>query len=400
MEVLRPGRVTAASAGPPPVAHTVAAAALSTVLGALPVFLLSGLAVLVRQDVALGELQLGLAVSTFFAVAAVSAVPAGRAVERLGARRATGAAALGSALALATMAAAHSYPVLLAGLALAGVANALAQIASNEALARVVPRARQGFAFGVKQAAVPAATVLAGLSLPLLGLTLGWRAAFVGAASSAVAYAAVVRRGIPAGRAAPAGRSRPSGSAPRGPLAVLAVAAGLGAGAAGALSAFLVVSAVGAGVPPARAGLLLAAGSMLSVFVRLIVGRRADAREGGHLQDVAAMLAVGSLGMGLLATGSTVLLLPGAVVAFALGWGWPGLLNFAVVRLHPAAPAAATSITQAGVFAGGALGPLAFGVLVVTWSYAAAWSVAGVALVTAAVLMRLGRGLLATAQPG
>jgi len=300
---------------------------------------------------------------------------------------------------MAAMAAARSLPVLLGGLALAGVANALAQIASNEALARVVPRARQGLAFGVKQAAVPAATVLAGLSLPLLGLTLGWRAAFVGAAFTAVLYAVVVSRGTPDTPVDnPGRRGRPPGSAPRGPLLVLALAAALGSGAAGALGAFLVVSAVGAGETPARAGLLLAAGSTLSVLVRLLVGWQADARDGRHLQVVAALLAGGSLGMALLATGSRVLLLPGAVLAFALGWGWPGLLNFAVVRSHPAAPAAATSITQSGVFAGGALGPLAFGALVVTFSYAVAWSVAGFALVAAAVLMRLGRGLLVSQQ--
>ena len=38
-------------------------------------------------------------------------------------------------------------------------------------------------------------------------------------------------------------------------------------------------------------------------------------------------------------------------------------MNFAVVRLHPQAPAAATSITQTGVYAGGCLGPLALGAL-------------------------------------
>ena len=53
----------------------------------------------------------------------------------------------------------------------------------------------------------------------------------------------------------------------------------------------------------------------------------------------------------------------GVVLGFGLGWAWPGLMNFAVVRLHPQAPAAATSITQTGVYAGGCLGPLALGAL-------------------------------------
>ena len=79
------------------------------------------------------------------------------------------------------------------------------------------------------------------------------------------------------------------------------------------------------------------------------------------------------------------------MLAFALGWGWPGLLNLAVVRLHPAAAAAATSVTQAGVFTGGALGPVVFGLLVQTWSYGVAWSAAAAALLLAALLVRLFR---------
>ena len=59
----------------------------------------------------------------------------------------------------------------------------------------------------------------------------------------------------------------------------------------------------------------------------------------------------------------TAALVVGVVLGFGLGWAWPGLMNFAVVRLHPQAPAAATSITQTGVYAGGCLGPLSLGSL-------------------------------------
>ena len=65
----------------------------------------------------------------------------------------------------------------------------------------------------------------------------------------------------------------------------------------------------------------------------------------------------------LLAVAGPVPLVAGVVLGFGLGWAWPGLMNFAVVRLHPQAPAAATSITQTGVYAGGCLGPLGLGAL-------------------------------------
>lgn len=106
------------------------------------------------------------------------------------------------------------------------------------------------------------------------------------------------------------------------------------------------------------------------------------------------MLATGALGMAVLASSSVPLLVPGTVLAFGLGWSWPGLLTFAVVRLNPTAPAVATSITQTGVFAGGAVGPLLFGLLVLVSSYRVAWSAAALALLVAAVLMLVGRQML------
>ena len=42
-----------------------------------------------------------------------------------------------------------------------------------------VPAGRQGLSFGVKQAAIPVSTLLAGAAVPTVALTLGWRWAFV-----------------------------------------------------------------------------------------------------------------------------------------------------------------------------------------------------------------------------
>ena len=377
----------------PPVVRTVAAGALSTVLASLPVFLLGGLAVLVRDDLGFGEVQLGLAASAFFAVAALAAVPAGRIAARVGAWAATVLAAVLSAAVLTGMALAPTYAVLLAALAVGGVANALAQIGTNGALAEVVPRDRQGVAFGVKQSAVPAATLVAGFALPLVGLTLGWRASFAGAALLAVVYVLLAPR--PASRVRSTGGrpSRAGDVAVRG-LAVLAFAAALGAAAANALAAFLVESAVTAGFSPSAAGVLLGVGSAIGVAARILAGWLADRRTGGHLTVVAAMLAAGAVGLALLATAATPAFLVGTALFFGLGWSWPGLLTYAVVRLNPAAPAVATSFTQTGVFAGSATGPVAFGLLVQVGSYRLAWSAAAVAMLGASVLMRMGRRML------
>ena len=60
-------------------------------------------------------------------------------------------------------------------------------------------------------------------------------------------------------------------------------------------------------------------------------------------------------------------------LAFTGGWGWSGLLTFAVVRANPDAPAAATGISHMGTYVGAAFGPPLFGVVAEHISFATAW---------------------------
>src|SRR5829696_8760617 len=153
-------------------ARAMAGASGATVGAVLPVFLLGGQSVLVAAELGFDAGGLGLAVSAFFAVSALASVPTGRLVERFGPTITTRAGILlaaGSLLGVAALA--RSYLALVLFLLIGGVANGLAQLGSNLSLARHVPPGRQGLAFGVKQAAVPAATLLAGVAVPALGLT-------------------------------------------------------------------------------------------------------------------------------------------------------------------------------------------------------------------------------------
>ncbi|MEK8108512.1 hypothetical protein NKG94_33265 [Micromonospora sp. M12] len=130
---------------------------------------------------------------------------------------------------------------------------------------------------------------------------------------------------------------------------------------------------------------------------RVGAGWLADRRDTGHVALIAAMLVVGAAGLGLLALGGSVPLVAGVVLGFGLGWAWPGLMTFAVVRLHPQSPAAATSITQTGVYAGGCLGPLSLGPLAAHLGYPAMWTIAAGAMLLAAALMLVGSRLLTRA---
>jgi MFS family permease len=368
------------------------AVAVATV-GVLPGFLTGGLAVQVRGELGFGEGALGLVVAVFFAASALASVVSGRVVERVGSSlgmRLAATVSAASLLAVSTLA--TSWWGLVACLVLGGFGNSISHPATHLLLAREVPQGRQGLAFGVKQAAIPTATLLAGLAVPTLAVTIGWRWAFAGGAALALCVAFLVPQGKEEGiRRVKEARA---GDVPLLPLVLLALGIGLGSAAANPLGVFVVESAVATGIEVGTAGLLLALGSAVGIGVRVLFGHLADKLSSGRLRLVAGMLGVGTVGFVCLASGVDSLLVIGVILAFGAGWGWPGLFNFAVVKSNPRAPAAATGITQTGASGGAAAGPLAFGLVVEGTSYATAWLCSGMVALIAAATILIGRHMI------
>lgn len=378
---------------PPPTSAVRAAvgALTTTVAVSIPVFLVGGLAVQISDELGFSPAGLGLAVSAYFGASALASLPAGALVERYGAVRISRAGiALAAASLIGVAAFANALWSLIAILALGAGANAMGQLASNTSLSRHVPLRRQGFSFGVKQAAIPVSTLLAGAAVPTVALTLGWRWAFVLAGLLAAAAILLVPPDPDSSRAERAKNAKQATAA----LLVIGLAGTLAAGSAGALGTFLVDSAVTRGISPGPAGLALTLGSAVCVAARLVGGWQADLHPGRQIAVISGMLSCGAIGLLLLAVPGTVPLVIGVVMGFGLGWSWPGLVNFAVVRLHPQAPAAATSITQTGIYAGGCVGPLGLGGLATATSYSTMWVVAAIAMVMAGALMLLGSQML------
>jgi predicted MFS family arabinose efflux permease len=371
-----------------------------TVAGALPAFLTGGLAVQIRQDLDFSAALLGVAIATYFGVSALGSAYMGRSAVRIGLDRSVALAAGGCAGAMLVAASAPSYAVLVLAMALAGVANALAQPAANGLLIRDVPESWRGLSFGIKQSAIPIATLAGGLAVPLVALTIGWRWAYVFAAVAAVTVAFFAAR---RGRRAP---GTPLGSGPASslptldyfPLLVLGGSAALAAAAASNLGSFVTASAVDLGTSEGTAGLLLAIGSVAGITMRLLSGVYSDRSQRDPLVVVLILLAGGTAGFGLMAGGSVPLFVPGVILAFGLGWSWPAMFHFAVSRRYGASAAAATGITQTGVYVGGVVGPISFGLIVEGVSYSAAWGVAGASAAFAVVGIAIGRWMLSRSR--
>jgi predicted MFS family arabinose efflux permease len=353
----------------------------------LPGFLVGALALQIRGDLGGRLEQVAAGVSVFFLAGALATGVGGRLADRVGGTRALrGCMLMTAACLLAAAALAESLAALLALLALAGLSNAVLQPATNLFIAEEIPRERQGFGFGVKQSGIPGAIVISGLALPLLAIPLGWRATFAICAAGPL-LVAFAMRGRPARETRRVRAGRPSRA-----LVLTAIGAALGTSGPSALSAYLVASAVDVGVAEGTAGLLAAFGSALSLAVRVSLGARADRRRAYGLDTVVLLLVAGASGFALMSTGALAPFVGGALLAFALGWGWPGLFNLSVVVGHPDAPGSASGVSQTGIYAGAAAGPALYGALYAETGYGTAWlAVALTSLLSALVLWMAAR---------
>lgn len=374
---------------------TLFGASLSITLGALPVFLLGALAVFIRDELDFSPAALGAVASLYYLSSALASSPGGRLAERLGGGRAIAVAATGTVIATLGIAlVATSWSRLAFFMVVAGIGNGIAFPSSNLALARGIPAARLGMAFGFKQSSGPIAALLAGIAVPLLGLTVGWRWAFLLAAAAGIPLIiAGLRARVPAGST-----KHVTAEVPTAPLVVLAFGAAGVVVAGSSLGAFYVESAVSHDIPTGVAGLLLAAGSLIGIVARVGWGWVADRSKIDHFHIVIGLLVLGSLGLVMLGMVSSMAgLVVVTVLVFATAWAWPGVFNFAVVSRLPHAPAMATGITGTGQFAGGIIGPLGFGLLVQHRSYTAAWLFAAISVFLAAGFMYVGSRMLSAA---
>lgn len=367
----------------------ITVASTATIVCASPMMMTGALAVQMREELGFGAAALGLLIAAFRATSSGTTFLWGRATDRLGAvvmlRVATGV----SGLSCIGIALSDSYASLLTWMIIGGTGIAVALPATNRLLVNAVPSDRRGLGFGIKQSALPAASVLAGLSVPLVALTVGWRYAFWIAALLSVVVVAVIGRRSPEARQAAHRRPKTPRVDHRSLIILMAVAFGLGNFASSAMPAFYVDAAVTAGTPASVAGTVLAVAGLCAIGVRFFSGLASDRFASGHLRLCALLLVFGAIGQALLATGRPSLMIVGVLVGMGGVWGVNGIFWYSLMRAYPGAPATASGIAGTIGHAGGTLGPLAFGGLAESVSYVTAWTVAGIAAMLAAAAMMI-----------
>lgn len=367
-------------------------AIVMVMVSTLPVFLTGAAFLQLSADIGLTATSLGAVTAAFFLTASITSAPLGRLVERIGWRTAMRINCVVSAVVVVLIAFLVDNAFTLGGLLIiSGVVYGFTNPAANHSLAHGSATGRRGLVFGLKHAGIPASTLAAGAAVPLLVLTLGWRPTFALSSVFAlvawllIAFESEERFENPPSTedAAPA----PTRRLTTGQLVVLAIGSAFATWSAVFLGTFLVAAAVDVSFSEANAGLLLFAGSAVSIGARVLYGVLADRHRAGGFLGVSLIMGAGSIAMAFIAGADGVVFIVAVLAGFALGWGWPGLLTYAVVKANTSTAASSSAVTQAGIFLGAGLGPVMLGAIVDNWSFQAAWVTVSVLLATAALVV-------------
>lgn len=361
-------------------------ASLGTMVSVFPSFLTGALGVQLRAEVGLTITEIGIAMGSFFGVAAILSAPMGRMAQWMGPRAALRSGLTTTAVVMVLLASfADSGGDFWLLLGVAGAANSLTQPSANLLLASEITPARMGMALAVKQSGMPMAALLGGAAVPALALTLGWQSAYLAGAVAAVLASPIA----PGAELAAGARPTRQSIAPDLPLWLLglySVVGLLGAANATAMVAFLTSAAEASGVGESSAGLLLSFGSAAGICSRLYQGHDADRNKILPIRRLAWLYGLGAVGVAGFIFDTPLTYAIAAVPAFGFGWAWPGLFNLSVIRRNPSAPASATGISQIGVFVGAGSGPVVGGIVVDQLGYQALW-------ISGATLLLLGAGV-------
>lgn len=381
-------------------ARVLVGAVLLDAAATLPVGLTGAVAVQLNEDLGLADQQLGFVAAGFFGCGALTALLTLRLVDRIGWRRSVLIATCITTAATILSAFAFGGAVGFAlAITAAGAGLAIMMPATNLMLVSLSTDRYLALMIAVKQASVPLALLLAGSAVPVLVVGRGWEITFALAATMAPAGIALLwSLGAGARRGPPAGVSGAhlDGRQARG-LTFVGLGVGLTSALAGALTAYLVLSLVRSGMAATDAAVLYAVANGAGMAVRLACGWYATRWATDGYGPVALLMAAGGLGAMLLGGSQPVLLVLAACLAFGFGWGWPGLLFFAVMRSNPGSPAAASSVVQSGGMAGAAAGPLLAGWMAGWAGWSLTWVIIGLGAMLGGVsIHRAGRLLAAS----
>lgn len=308
--------------------------------------------------------QLGSLVTVSALSGAVLAPLLGPWADHIGARNATLFSLAVSAVAMVVMGVAPTFPLLIGGVLLTGVTQAITNPATNKLISSYVDRGRRGVVMGVKQSGVQAGNALGGAALPAIALAVGWRWGVLLAVLFPVAGLALAMWSVP-GDVKTDLESRRSARASAGGVRRLAVyGLLLGLGGTAIFTYLPLFGQEALGLDPVAAGSAISVSGVLGVIGRIGWGRIAETSLGS---DRSLLVLAGlSILVGLLLVAAPTLgswvIWPVAALAGLSVSSWNSVGMLAIIERVPVEAAGKASGTVMLGFLGGlGLGAPIFG---------------------------------------
>ena len=346
---------------------------------------------LLIADLGVAPHWLGWLVMSAFGLAAVLSLWAGPLVNRLGTRRALALLFWATLAGYGLLVGLPGFAGVLLALAVCGVAQALANPVTNLLVAECVEARSKAAVVGLKQSGVQLSALVAGLLLPILAGSLGWRAALACLLLPTLLLALwgpKVAPGVVASKAMSLKIPRPNSRLTL--LLCVQLCVGL---VLSSFVTFLGLFAARQGVAVGETGAMVAGFGVMGILARTLLTPLA-ARMAEESWLLLTLLLLASLALAVTAQATPQAHWP--LWFGALGMGLTAVATHAIAMSmllrDPAfgSPASASGLLSAGFFAGFALGPVLFGAVQQgAADFASAWLMLIAVLLLGAVLSLL-----------
>jgi MFS family permease len=349
---------------------------------------LSALSPLLIDDLHLSKSVYGSLYTAYYLVCAIGSLLLGGVTQRMGPRWGMALVGVAAGAGFVVIAGLPSLASLYAGLALAGVASALANPATNAALMDVPDR---GPLIGVKQSGVQVSPLVGGAVLVPFAQAVGWREAMLLCALVCLLLVAAAALVPLSGHGGPGTARAGHGGTSIGTLALFAFFMGFGLSN---VIAYLPVYGLDLGLSHGAAGSLLVAFGVCAVAGRVGWGYvAARSRRLGRPATVLGLLVLGALAATALiaaAAAAPWLVFGGTALMGLTGAAWNGLVMTFVVDSAPSEHSGrAAGRVQAAFFAGLCASPLLSGVILDrTGAFGYVWAIIAVIYVAALIVVR------------
>ena len=366
--------------GPAVVAASMMVLGFGSSLGFFPGYFVAAL----REDLGVSRAQVGLLVSLHFGCTGLGSIIGARITEKVGTRTAVIADQLIVAVAAWTAALLDSYTALVGAAVFAGFGYALANAATNEAVAASVPETRRTLALSAKTSGVPMIALVSATLVPWASDRWSWNLILMIAGTAAGVGALISSAVIPDIRASQQPTQPGVPVLPKG-FWWFAVSACFVVGSGQPLFSWTVPyldESLGTSKPVAGAISGLAAG--VGAICMSLTALRADylgrTRRVPLIVGLCLVLAASNLVIMSGLTLGVAIAAIGMFVGFIAQLAGIGIMHAAVVDRAPHAVARATGVTMTGYYLGALATPVSFGALV-DWlgTYTWAWLVMALA---------------------